>query len=214
MIYSISKLIIPPIYSMWIRKVEGLENIPKDRAFIVAGNHTSYFDVLLLPSIILPRSNIKMSALVNSYYWKPLFSRFFLTRWDCIPVYVEKEKDSKQKNRQALEKAISYLKQNKIMMIFPEGRRSDGKLMKGHNGIARLALSAKVPVVPAGIIDSNKVMPKGAAFPRFKRCEVKIGKPMHFERYYNKKLTKKMLDSVTRSVMKEIAKLSNQKYNY
>src|SRR3989338_5813080 len=99
MIYSISKLVIPPVYRLWIRKIEGMENIPKDRAFILAGNHTSYFDVLLLPSIMLSKSNRKMHALVNSYYWKPLVSRFFLTKWECIPVYVENEKNAKQKNK-------------------------------------------------------------------------------------------------------------------
>ena len=215
MIYSISKLIIPPIYRLWVRKIEGVDNIPKDKAFILAGNHTSYFDVLLLPSIILPKLSIKMHALVNSYYWKPLFSGFFLTKWECIPVYIDKEKNAKGKNKKALEKALEYLKNNEIMMIFPEGKRSpDGKLQKAYNGIARLALKAKVPVLPCGIIGSNKVMPKGAAFPRFVRCEVNIGNPMHFEKYYNKKLTKKMLDDITRSIMKEIAKLSKQEYNY
>lgn len=215
MIYAISKLIIPPIYRLWIRKIEGVENIPKDKAFILAGNHTSYFDVLLLPSITLPKLSIKMHALVNSYYWKPLFSRFFLTKWECIPVYVENEKNAKQKNRQALEKAIKYLKNREIMMIFPEGKRSsDGRLQKGYTGIAKLALKAKVPVLPCGIIGSNKVMPKGAFFPGFARCEVKIGKLMYFEKYYNKKLTKKILESVTRSIMKELARLSSQKYNY
>ena len=51
--YIISKWIIPPIYKLWLRKVEGIENIPKDKPFIVAANHTSYYDALLLPSIIV-----------------------------------------------------------------------------------------------------------------------------------------------------------------
>lgn len=215
MIYAISKLIIPPIYRLWIRKVEGLENIPKDKAFIVASNHTSYFDALLLPSIIIPKIKMKMHALTNSYYWNNLITRFFLTKWECIPVYVDNEKGAKEKNKASIQKAIGYLKNNEVMMIFPEGRRSkDGKLQKAYNGIARLALKAKVPVLPCGSIGVNEVMPKGKLLPGFSRCEVKIGKLMHFEKYYNKKLTKKILESITRSIMKEIAKLSKQEYNY
>ncbi len=215
MAYLISRWIIPTVYRLWIRKIEGIENIPKGRGFIIAGNHTSYFDVLLLPSIILSKLDKKMIALVNSYYWEPLFSRFFLNLWEAIPVYVEKEKGAKEKNKKSLGKALDYLKNGEIMMIFPEGKRSpDGKLQKAYNGIARLALKAKVPVLPCGIIGANNVMPKGKNFPRFKRCEVKIGKLMHFEKYYNKKLTKKMLDDVTRGIMKEIARLSKQEYNY
>ena len=78
----------------------------------------------------------------------------------------------------------------------------------------RLAISAKVPVLPVGVIDSHKVVPKDKLLPRFARCEVKIGKPIYFEKYYNKKLNKKIYEEVTRNVMKEIAKLITQIYNY
>lgn len=214
MAYLIEKCTIMPVYRLWIRKIKGLENVPKNKSFIIAANHTSYFDALLLPSIILAKIDKKMHALVNAYYWKNFITRTFLNLWGCIPVYVEKEPNAKEKNKQAFEQAVNHLKNNEIMMIFPEGRRSDGKLLKAYSGIARLALSAKVPVLPCGIIDSNKVLPKGKTFPRLVRCEVKIGKLMYFERYYNKKPNDKILEEVTRSIMKEIAKLTNQKYNY
>ena len=100
-------------------------------------------------------------------------------------------------------------------MIFPEGTRShDGKLKKAYTGIAKLTLSAKVSVLPVGIIDANKVLPKGKIFLRLKRCEVKIGKLMYFDKYYNKKPNKKIIEETTRSIMKEIAELIGQKYNY
>ena len=112
-------------------------------------------------------------------------------------------------------KAKKYLKDGRILMIFPEGGRSkDGKLKKAYNGIALLALKSKVPVIPAGIIGADKVLPKGKYLPRFKRCEVKIGKPMHFNKFYNKKINKQILDVVTREIMKEIGKLIGQKYRY
>ena len=100
-------------------------------------------------------------------------------------------------------------------MIFPEGKRSpDGKLQKAYNGSAKLALKAKVPVLPVGIIDSHEVLPKGKILPRLKRCEVKIGKLMYFYKYYNKKPNEKIYLQITRKIMKEIAKLIGQKYNY
>ena len=215
MVYPISKWIVPPIYKLWIRKIEGLEDVPKKGSFIIALNHTSYFDVLLPSVIIMPKINKKIHALANNYYWKPFITRLILIWGKSIPVYVEKEKGAKQKNRQSIEKAISSLKRDEIIMIFPEGRRSkDGKLQKAYTGIARLALKAKVPVLPFGIIDSNKVLPRGAIFPRFARCEVNIGKLMHFDKYYNKKPSNKIFEEATRSIMKKIAKLINQKYNY
>lgn len=213
MAYPISKRIIPPIYSLWIRKIEGLENIPKDRPFIIAANHASYYDALLPVVIIAPRLNKTIHPMVNSFYWKIFITRFFLDLWGAIPVYVDRENHAKKKNKQAFEKALSYLKKKEPVMIFPEGTRSkDGKLKKAYSGVARLALKSKVQVLPVGVIDSHKVLPRGAIFPRLARCEVKIGKPMNFN--YNKKTTKKIIDETTRSIMKQIAKLINQKYTH
>ncbi|MBI2541927.1 1-acyl-sn-glycerol-3-phosphate acyltransferase [Candidatus Woesearchaeota archaeon] len=212
MVYSISKRIIPLIYGPWIRKIEGAENIPKGLPFIIAANHASYYDALLPAVIIAPKINRKVHAMVNSYYWKIFLTRFFLDMWEAIPVYVAKEKDAKEKNSKAFEMALKYLKKNEVIMIFPEGTRSkDGNLKKAYTGVAKLALKSKAPVLPVGILDSHKVLPRGAALPRFARCEVKIGKLMHFEKY---RPGKKSCEEITRSVMKEIAKLINQEYNH
>lgn len=209
MVYPIARFTIRPITMLWVRKVEGLENVPKS-PFIIAANHSSYFDSLLLPSAVYPRIDKNIHALVNSFYWKPALTRFFLNRWEAIPVYV-KEKGSKKKNKKSTGKALSYLKNNELVMIFPEGTRNDGKLKKAYNGVARIALNAKVPVLPVGLVNTNKILRKGKMLPGLERCEVKIGKPMHFEKY---KPSEKSYNKITRKIMKEIAKLINQKYNY
>ena len=215
MAYPIAKLLVPLIYKPWTRKIDGLENIPKDMPFIIASNHASYYDALLPAVIIAPKINKKIHPLVNSFYWKPFITRFFLDLWEAIPVYVGKGKNAKEKNMKAFEKALSYLKKGESIMIFPEGARSsDGKLKKAYTGVARLALKSKVPVLPVGVIDSNKVLPVGKMLPRFKRCEVKIGKLIHFDKYSNRRINDKLLEEITRSIMKEIAKLIGQKYNY
>ena len=210
MVYPISKLIIPPIYRLWIRKIEGVSNIPNDKAFIVAVNHSSYFDDFLLPIIIVPKINKKMHAWVNAYYWKNPFSKFFLDLWGGIPMYVAKEENAQEKNKDSINLTITYLKGKEPVMIFPEGTRNDGKLKEGFTGIARLALAAKVPVLPCGLIETGKVWPKGRMLPGFARCEVRIGNLMQF----NQKPNKKSYEEVTRKIMKEIARLINQKYNY
>jgi 1-acyl-sn-glycerol-3-phosphate acyltransferase len=65
-------------------------------------------------------------------------------------------------------------------------------------------------VLPSGIIDSYKVLPKGKIFPRFRRCDVNIGKLIYFRERPNQR----NYENATRKIMKEIARLSNQKYNY
>ena len=215
MAYTISKLTISPIIRLWLRKISGLGNIPEDMPFIIAANHSSYYETLLVPSVILLKVNKRIHAFVDSSYWNIFFTRFFLDLWGSIPVYVNKEKNAKKKNKASMEIASNYLKKGHIMMLFPEGQRSyDGKLKKAYNGAARLALLSKVPVLPIGVIGSNEVLPKGKFFLRFKRCEVKIGKLIYFNKYYNKKINDKNLGQFTRIIMKEIAKLIGQKYNY
>ena len=214
MVYAITKHTLGPIYRLWLRRINGLENLPKDGQFIIALNHASYYETILPYITILPKLNKQMHALVNSRYWKFLPARIIINWGKCIPVYVGKDSDPK-KNEIALKKAKKFLEMGHLIQIFPEGTRSnDGKLKKSHSGVARLAIMAKVPVVPVGIVGSDKVMPKGKIFPRFKRCEMNIGKPMHFNKYYNKKLNNKDFDKITRSIMKEIAKLIGQEYNY
>ena len=213
MAYPIGKLTIRPLCMLWLRKAEGLDNIPKDKPFIIAANHSSYYETLLVPSVVISRANKKIHALVNSYYWGNFLTKYFLDLWESVPVFVEKNTKSKEKNKLAFEKAVKYLKDNELVMIFPEGKRSvDGKLNKGYNGIARITLATKFPVLPMGVIDANKVLPIGAMFPRFRRCEVKIGKLMYFDKY--KKTDKKTLEEITRQIMKEIANLIGQEYGY
>ena len=215
MVYPIGKLILSPIYKLWLRRIQGIENVPNDRPFIIAPNHASYYDALLLHFIIIPKINKKIHAFVDSTYWNNPVNKVFLNWGGGIPVFVKNEPGSKKKNKEAIDQAIKYLKNKEIVQIFPEGGRSyDGILKKAYNGVARLALNAKIPVLPVGVIGSNKVLPKGKIFPRFTRCEVKIGKLMYFDKYYNKKINKKVLENITRKIMEEIARLINQKYNF
>lgn len=215
MVHPIAKLIIPPIYQLWLRKIGGLENIPKDGPFIIAANHTSYYETVLLHTILIPRINKEVHALCNSYYWRYLVARYFLDMSQTIPVYVEKSVKSRSKNKKSFNKALHYLKKKEIVLVFPEGKRGDGKkLNKAYNGVAKLAIKSKVPVMPVGFVDAHKVLPKGKLVPRFKRAEVRFGKPMKFERFYNKKINDKILNQVTGEIMKQVGKLIRQKYNY
>jgi len=215
MLYPLGRLYVKPIYSIWLRKVTGKENFPRNEPFIIALNHSSYYDTLLPYTIIIPLLNKQIHPLVNSLYWDNAIFKVIMNWGKCIPVYVENENNAEKKNKESFEKALNYLKKGHIIQIFPEGRRSyDGKLNKAYSGVAKLALKAKVPVVPIGIIGSNKVMPKGKVFPTFNRCEVKIGKPITFNEYYGKGNNIQALKKITTKIMKNIASLIGQEYNY
>jgi 1-acyl-sn-glycerol-3-phosphate acyltransferase len=212
MVYPIGKLTLAAVVKLWIRKVTGLDNLPKSKGFIVACNHGSYFDDAVLPCTIVPKINKYLHIYVNSHFFKRFFFRLLLKWGRCISVDVGKNK-SKKGNMKAFKEAIGFLEKGEPVGIFPEGHRSyPDKMRQGKTGVAKLALTARVPVIPVGIDDTREILPYGSSRLRLKRCNVSIGKPMHFDKYYGKENSKRVLRAVTDKIMKKIAKLANEKY--
>ena len=102
MVYPVSKWIVPPIYKLWLRKISGLENIPLDEPFIIAANHTSYYETWLAYVILIPRLDKPMHSLANSRYWNNIFTRIILDWGRGIPVFFGKRYDA-QKTSEAVE---------------------------------------------------------------------------------------------------------------
>ena len=209
MVYPITKRIIPPIVNLWVKEINGINNIPKKGPFIIAANHASYLDHIIIVSNFVLQLNKKIHFLSKKEHFNNIFKAAWHRYAGAIPL--DREKGGKE----ALEWAIKALKKGKIIAMHPEGTRTlTGKLQKGKTGIARLALAAKAPVLPIGLIGTFEILPKGKYIPKLKKAVMNIGKLMAFEKYYNKKITKTLLRKITNEIMQEIAKLSSQKYNF
>jgi 1-acyl-sn-glycerol-3-phosphate acyltransferase len=207
MVYTLIKLTIIPLIKLWIKKVDGLENIPKKGAFILAANHASYMDHLILMSTLIPYLDRRIHHLAKKEHFDNIFKKAWHNYGGAIPI------DREAGGKEALKWAAKALKDGRIIAIHPEGTRSlNGKLQRGKTGIARLILLSKVPVIPIGIIGTFKILPKGKYIPKMKRAVINIGKPLKFDKYSNHKMSKKLLRAITDNIMREIAKLSNQKY--
>lgn len=218
MIYPFTKIFLGPIIKLYIRKIQGKNNLP-DSNFVAAANHASYVDDFIFPYTLMENTERKFYIFVNSRFYNNYFFKKFLDSYEFIPVDVAKdvkdEKKRKETNERAFEKALNFLSKGGNFFIFPEGARSsDGKLKKAKTGVARVALAAEVPVIPVGVKGSYEIMPKGAKFPGFKRADIIIGKPLYFDKYHGKEKDYKTLEEVTTMIMKEIAKLIHQEYNY
>ena len=209
MVYPIIKRILFPAVRLWIKEINHINNIPGQGSFILAANHASYLDHLIMGGLVIPRLNKKLHFLAKKEHFDNFLKKAWHTYGGAIPV------DRQKGGKKALKIALKILNEGEIIGIHPEGTRSlTGKLHEAKTGVARLALSAKVPVVPIGLTGTFEILPKGKYVPRFKRAIVNIGKPMYFPEYYNKKINKRILRDVTTRIMKEIAKLSSQKYNF
>ena len=143
---------------------------------------------------------------------KEHFSNPLKAKWHAWAGAIPLERNAKGTG--TLKVAIKALNKGKIIGIHPEGTRSlTGKLQKGKTGVARLALGAKVPIVPVGLIGTFEILPKGKYIPKLKKAKINIGKPIYLNKYYDRKITKKLLRKITDDIMGDIAKLSNEKYN-
>lgn len=213
MVYPIVKNIFNAALQLWVRRLDGLDNVPKDKPFVIAANHSSFLDDFTLAPRIILHINNKVHMYCNDRFYKNKPLAAFLNWGGCIPVSIQTK--NPETNKQAFKLALGYLKKGEPVGIFPEGGRSlDGNLREAKTGIARLALTSKVPVLPIGVIGSYDVFPKGAKFPKFKRFDIKIGKLIYLDKYFGKEDNKKILKEATTLIMKEIAKLANKEYRY
>ncbi len=209
MVFTIFKVTLFPAIKLWIKKVNGLENISRKGHFIITANHSSYMDHLIIGSIITSYLDKKICWLAKKEHFDTFLQRVWHNYVGAVPL------DRESGGKETLRFAVKALKQNKIIAIYPEGTRTlNGKIQKAKTGAARLALLSKAPVLPIGLIGTFKILPKGKYIPKMHKAVMNIGKPMHFPEYYNKKINKKILNGVTTKIMKEIAKLSNQRYDY
>lgn len=163
----------------WRMKVEGFENIPKKGAVIIASNHVSYLD----PAVLIASSNRKIYFITKKEIFKNTFVSFILKKLNAFSVNRENV------DILAFKKVINILREEKVLGIFPEGKRSsNGELQELKLGAIKIAMKTGVPILPVGIIGTHKIYPRGIKFPiLFKhKIIVKYGAPQHLNKLKSK----------------------------
>ncbi len=210
MMYWVLKAVLKPLLlGIYDIKTEGLENVPKKGAAIIAANHLSFLDSFFIP-LVVPRR--KVTYLAKADYFKSIKTSWFFKAAGQISC----EREGGKKSEQSLQIALEVLRAGKLLGIYPEGTRSpDGRLYRGRTGVARLALAAGVPVIPCGLVGTEAVMPKDAKLPKLRgRIEVRVrfGRPLDFSRFAGREHDRFVLRSVTDEIVYEIMQLSGQRY--
>jgi 1-acyl-sn-glycerol-3-phosphate acyltransferase len=187
-------------------KVRGLENIPTEGPAILAANHQSFLDDLLLPLVVPGR---KVVFLAKADYFDKWYLRWFFKGANVIPV----RRESRSGAEAALQTGVRALREGNLIGIFPEGTRSpDGRLYRGKTGVARMALEAQAPVIPVAITGTFEALPYDRKLPRPGRVGIRFGKPLDFKRHYETPADRFVLRSVTDEIMYEIMLMSGQEY--
>ncbi len=158
---------------LWLKyrpKISGREHVPSSGPVLLASNHLSAIDTILIPSFS-PR---KVQFLAKSSLFSHPISRWFFRSIGAIPVYREVGSAAQS----ALESGTRVLAAGLVFAVFPEGSRSrDGRLYRGRSGAAFLALETGATVVPVGLIGTSRTIldPKTG---KPSRTEVRFGTPI------------------------------------
>jgi 1-acyl-sn-glycerol-3-phosphate acyltransferase len=218
-LYTAARAVLVPTFRfLWQIEAEGLENLPAEGPAIIAPNHISVMDSFFVP-VVLPRriTYVGKAEYLDSWKTRHLFPALGMIAID---------RSGGNAAAAALDAAAGILGRGELFGIYPEGTRSrDGKLHKGHTGVARLALRTGAPIVPVGVQGTIEVMPPGASRPRpWHKVRIRIGRPIDVGRHRppaglgsaaapaRPVQDRMLLRQITDEVMFEIRELSGQEY--
>jgi 1-acyl-sn-glycerol-3-phosphate acyltransferase len=203
----LSYALVGVFFHGWCRlRIEGGEHIPGQGGVLFVSNHLSLLDALLIPYTVMATQGVQ-------FVWSPAKAELFriplvgqvLDSWGAFPV---------RRGRSDLSamRQIMTLMQTGKMMLFPEGTRSqDGHLGAGKRAVGKFIHYAQPVVIPTAIRGTERILPKGAYFPRFHLpIWVRYGKPLDLQRYYAFPDTKQTAEGIVQEVMHAIAILQQQ----
>ncbi len=208
--YRVVKSVLAAVFRVVYRPtVVGLENIPATGPLILASNHLSFIDSMVIP-VVVPR---RVAFLAKSDYFtgsgvKGTLSRLWFEGFGMIPV----DRDDTRSAQTSLDAALAVLSAGGAFGIYPEGTRSrDGRLYRGRTGVAWLAMSSGAPVVPVAVIGTDELQPVGARFPRpSAKVTLRFGEPIDFAGRFDALPAGRARREATDEVMAAIHAMSGQ----
>ncbi|MHC4915069.1 MAG: lysophospholipid acyltransferase family protein [Planctomycetota bacterium] len=202
-----------------VREVSGIANFPREGPAVLIANHLSVLDGLLLAQVMNSRVGRHAHFISYKYLFQQPFLGFFLRFNQGILL----DNDSPEGREKVLEDSRRLLRAGKVVALFPEAHTCPVEEMRrAQPGGALLALETGAPVVPIGLIGTQKVMPREGDLPgvRWKAITVRIGKPLDVSRYrepFERSERRQRLDivlGVSTIIMRAVAELSGQEYRH
>jgi 1-acyl-sn-glycerol-3-phosphate acyltransferase len=198
-ILRISRL-IGERYFEWYHRIEctGAENVPLTGPLLVVANHASNLDPFAL--------SYGMRRPVSFLAKRELFGipvvGFLLRQWGCFPI------DREEADISAARTCLAILRAGLALGLFPEGTRTrDGRLQPFKIGVAKIAVRARAPVLPVGLLGTFEALPRGALFPKPVKIRVRYGVPFELTEYYERRMTDEDAAEATRRIREAVAEL-------
>lgn len=205
--YELVRVLTAPARRGLVRlRVDGAEHLPDDGPVILVANHVSFFDSVLL-MFSLPRP---VAFIGKAEYTDNRITKWLFCGAGMIPVRREHPGDLSH----VFDEVSEVLDRGEVIGVFPEGTRSrDGMLHRGHAGAAHLAINTGTPIVPVGIVGTDRVLPTGARIVRpFRRASITLGAPISPTDAGYTTSTKRARRELTDRFMAEIGRLCSERY--
>jgi 1-acyl-sn-glycerol-3-phosphate acyltransferase len=153
----IAALSWPILYGVFRLRVRGRENVPASGGCVLSCNHISNFDPWPLGIPLWPKRWLRFMAKAELYWWP---AKYILDGAGAFPVH------RGLGDREAVETAVRLARDGSVVVMFPEGTRRAKGLVKKHrprarSGAARIALEAGVPLVPAAVAGTDRLLRLG-----------------------------------------------------
>ena len=208
MLYVVSRAVCLALFRvLWRPRIVGRARVPRTGPVILASNHLSFIDSIVIP-LAVPR---RVVFLAKAEYWqgrspKDWPRRLFFAAFAAIPVHRDQQADAQA----SLKTALGVLQRGDAFALYPEGTRSrDGRLYRGRTGVGWLALASGAPVIPVGVVGTERVQPIGAKVPRIAKVRIEFGEPVD-PRAYAHLPPGRARREITDEVMDRIAAITGQ----
>ena len=157
--------------------ITGREKLPAHGPFVLAANHCSHLDALVLGAALRPRHRERAFPIAagDVFFQTTAVSVFSAIMLNALPMW------RKNCGPHALAELRRKLQEEKaIFIIFPEGGRTrTGSMMPFKHGVGMLVAETNVPVVPCGLIGSFEALPPNRKVPRPVRIKLIVGEPLN-----------------------------------
>lgn len=184
-------------------RVQGLEHVPRQGGVVLASNHLSMFDTLVIPySINRGHGAQTVWAPAKEELFRLPIVSFFLNSWGVFPIRRGRN------DLRGIRRMLTHMHTSK-MMLFPEGTRSrDGHLHAGNRMLGKIIYQARPVVIPTLVVGTDRVWGSNRWWPRWRTpVLLRYGRPLDLQSYYQRPDSKENAEAIVKEIMGAIAAL-------
>ncbi|HET9494540.1 MAG TPA: lysophospholipid acyltransferase family protein [Chloroflexia bacterium] len=174
--YGIGRAVFALLFhSLWPLTIRGRENVPRNGAAIIVSNHVSMLD----PFVVGYGAGRIVNFMAKEELFRTPIVGWFVRKLGAFPV------DRARRDAASLRTALTVLKEDELLGMFPEGTRGTGDgLLEFRTGALRLASRTRAPIVPTAVIGTEEALPR-KKFVRPARLAVHFGPPVEVTELYD-----------------------------